>query len=271
MSWQSNRSSQPQKSKEEIVYHLRQVNAILEQLAFDSSLTDDFKDPQVARAIKHWTNEHRLPPEEAAHFQDNYRVVSVLGKIHQLQNCCRQISLTVPLQLFLNRKPEMGIDFLSNSFGAEVGDAMYSAISQQSRSEESNKPSFSSATKAASPQKTIHKNKPDATNRTTPTSSKAEAITPIPAPPPKKVYGPSTEDGGEEEGEEDALMDGTIAGHCDNKNNNSSSSIFWSTKYALDDPRFSSTNFLFFLVGELLVIVIVGFLIAYLLKLFQVV
>ena len=68
-SWTADRTPETRKSKEEILSHLRQVNALLEELAFDSDLTDDFKDPIVISAIKHWTNEKRLSPEEASVFR----------------------------------------------------------------------------------------------------------------------------------------------------------------------------------------------------------
>ena len=277
MSWDSNRTSQPVKSKEEIIYHLRQVNATLEQLAFDSSLTDDFKDPQVARAIKHWTNECRLPRDEAAHFQDNYRVVSVLQKINQLQNCCRQMGITIPLELFLTRKPELGIDFLSKSFGAEVGAAMYHAVSQQSSSSSSTKsvqqvsspppvqrpPPNTSPTKKSSPiattttTRTASGNRVNTTTRGEEFSRDGDNAIPLSsaAPEQKKVYGPSNEGGGPMDSSSKVI------------GSSRSSTLFWSTRYELNDPNFSSKTFLLFTLGELTSIVMLGFLIAYFLKL----
>lgn len=81
MSWSEERTPIEKRKKEEILYCIENVNAVLKKLSLDSDLTDDLEDPIVQIAIKHWTNERRLAPEEAKKFEDNYRVRSVLQKI----------------------------------------------------------------------------------------------------------------------------------------------------------------------------------------------
>ena len=263
MSWDSNRTSQPKKSKEEIVFQLRQVNAILEQLAFDSSLTDDFKDPLVNRAIKHWTNEHRLSPDEAAHFQDSYRVVSVLQKINLLQNACRQMGITVPLELFLNRKPELDVDYLTKSFGAEVGASMYHAVSKSN-----DVPEQGSSPSPIESAPTIKEDTPTSTIPKTAASGEygetrsqiSERDKATSSPQEKKVYGPSNE------GDNPDLSTSTA-----DETGGVSSTIFWSTRCKLSDPKFSSKTFLLLTLIELLIIIVIGFFIAYLLKIYDVV
>ena len=119
-SWESDRTTAPQRTAEEICLDIKQVDGVLAQLASDSDLRDDLKNPEVLRAMRHWTNEHRLPPEEAEKLKDDYRVVAVLGKINKLQNSCRQLGIAVPLNHFLKSKPELGRDFIASSFGPDV-------------------------------------------------------------------------------------------------------------------------------------------------------
>ena len=57
--------------------YLTAVNALLNQYAHDEDLRDDLRDDDVRRAIKHWTNEARLDPEDALALQENYWAVPV--------------------------------------------------------------------------------------------------------------------------------------------------------------------------------------------------
>ena len=242
-SWTADRTPETRKSKEEILSHLRQVNALLEQLAFDSDLTDDFKDPIVIRAIKHWTNEKRLSPEEASVFQDNYRVMSVLQKINNLQKICRQAGIPVPLEIFLHRKPELSINFLSKSFGTDVGAAVYEDLSRQLQEpgnvtkpiscEEDVK--VSSATKAS--------NKADLLKNQD--VSKVSTI-------PKREYGPANTS--------------NPINKPSNSNDSLSASMFWSRRKRIEDADFSSNKFLLFFILEILLLILFGIIVSYLLK-----
>jgi uncharacterized protein YfkK (UPF0435 family) len=81
MSWSDERKKESQRSADEIIEKIHVVNSVLRQLALDSNLTDDLSDPMVKIAIKHWTNEERLSPEEAKKLEDHYRVHSILKKL----------------------------------------------------------------------------------------------------------------------------------------------------------------------------------------------
>ena len=81
MSWSEERAKESQRSPDEVIEKISVVNAVLRQLAIDSDLTDDLNDPMVQIAIKHWTNEKRLSPEEAKKLEDHYRVHSILKKL----------------------------------------------------------------------------------------------------------------------------------------------------------------------------------------------
>jgi hypothetical protein len=81
MSWSEERAKENQRSPDDIIEKIHVVNSVLRQLAVDSDLTDDLSDPMVQVAIKHWTNEKRLSPEEAKKLEDHYRVHSILKKL----------------------------------------------------------------------------------------------------------------------------------------------------------------------------------------------
>jgi hypothetical protein len=248
MSWGTNRKSDPTKSKEQILHDLRQVNAVLQQLAFDSGLTDDLKDHHVGRAMKHWTNEHRLPHEEALQFQDNYRVVSVLQKINLLQNCCRQAGITVPLELFIARRPEMGVEFLSKSFGAEVGSLLYSELSMLDQKPPSSTTTVSSG--GAAKEKTDKKVENPTSEISDPKLGDSGTTLSLNK---KAAYGPMN--AGDALAEEVQEMADTF---------------FWSSSRPLTDPNFSTVEFIAFSLGELFFIVMSGLILAYILKAFWV-
>mmetsp|Transcript_23148 Transcript_23148/g.33923 ORF Transcript_23148/g.33923 Transcript_23148/m.33923 type:complete len:224 (+) Transcript_23148:40-711(+) len=118
-SWSDDRSPSQSRSHDSIVQNVAAVNAVLRKLAVDSDLTDDFKDPVVKIAIQHWTNEKRLPPEKAKKLEDNYRVMSVLQKIHMLEHTCRQLGIPVPLDHFLSRRNHLSDAVLLKYFGED--------------------------------------------------------------------------------------------------------------------------------------------------------
>jgi hypothetical protein len=107
MSWSTNRKSENEVKIEKIRSNVRAVNGILSQLARDSDLQEDLSDSEVKLAMKHWTGEKRLPPEEAQRFQENYRVLATLGKIRKLQEACRELGVPVPLDHVISRKTEL--------------------------------------------------------------------------------------------------------------------------------------------------------------------
>lgn len=105
----------PQKKK-----YLTAVNALLNQYAHDEDLREDLRDDDVRRAIKHWTNEARLDPEDALALQDNFRVTSVFEKFMKLHHACKALRISFPLDHFILRKPCLSDDILLHIFGNEV-------------------------------------------------------------------------------------------------------------------------------------------------------
>ncbi|CAM9808545.1 unnamed protein product, partial [Phaeothamnion confervicola] len=74
------------------------VNKLLLALKRDAPFQDYLKDPAVMRALRHWTGEERLPPEEAQSLtEDNYRVEAVFSRISALQAACHDAGISVPL------------------------------------------------------------------------------------------------------------------------------------------------------------------------------
>lgn len=120
-SW-SDREKSSGVSAEKLKDKIHQVNGVLRHLANDSNLQDDLRDPAVKVAIQHWTGEKRLPPnsEELLHFQDNYRVMSTLGKIQQLQASCRSLGIAVPFDHVILRKTELDLQFLAAKYGLRL-------------------------------------------------------------------------------------------------------------------------------------------------------
>jgi hypothetical protein len=95
---------------------LRQVNAVLEKLAKDDDLQDDFKLPVVKTAIDHWTGKNRLDPEKAQLLQNNRRVVYVLQRFQMLQSVCKEALMPVPLDHLLAGKKELDQSVVAQYF-----------------------------------------------------------------------------------------------------------------------------------------------------------
>ena len=100
--------------------YLTVVNALLNQFAHDEDLRDDLRDDDVRRAIKHWTNEVRLAPEDALALQENYRVTSVFEKFMKLHHACKSLRISFPLDHFILRKPCLSDEILLQVFGDEM-------------------------------------------------------------------------------------------------------------------------------------------------------
>lgn len=125
MSWSDRTKEGGGPSMERVKEMLKTVNGTLAHLAADNNLHDDLRDPQVQVAMKHWTGEKRLPPnsEEVLRFQDNYRVMSVLGKIQSLQAACKALGMAVPLDHVVQRKSELDMNLLRSLFPPNNGDS----------------------------------------------------------------------------------------------------------------------------------------------------
>ena len=117
-SW-SDREKEKGPSTEKIKKGISEVNGVLNHLANDRNLHDDLQDPTVKVALMHWTGEKRLDPnsEVVLGFQDNYRIMSTLGKIQRLQAACRSLGIGVPFDHVVQRKPELDKKFLAAQFG----------------------------------------------------------------------------------------------------------------------------------------------------------
>jgi len=81
----------------------RAVEGVLGQMADDGDFQADLKRPSVVKAIKHWTNEARLPPDEAQELFDEqskdfqFHLKPVLGKLNRLSAACRAAGFGVPM------------------------------------------------------------------------------------------------------------------------------------------------------------------------------
>mmetsp|Transcript_8250 Transcript_8250/g.22690 ORF Transcript_8250/g.22690 Transcript_8250/m.22690 type:complete len:209 (+) Transcript_8250:74-700(+) len=62
---------------------------------------------EARKALRHWSGEKRLPPEECEEWEHNPRIMSVLRELRQLQHACQQASMKVPLQAVLARQDEL--------------------------------------------------------------------------------------------------------------------------------------------------------------------
>lgn len=107
-SWSENRSSEKRKVDPAVVAEgIKQVNIVLTRLAQDEDFQSDLAKPIVQRALKHWTNQQRLSPEEAQTLQDNRDVVYVFQRFQMISAVCKQADLPVPLDLILSRSAEL--------------------------------------------------------------------------------------------------------------------------------------------------------------------
>lgn len=103
MSWSSGREkAEPAVDPAKAAERVKQVNAVLKKIADDEVFQDDLKLPNVQKALRHWTNQNRLPPEEALALQDDRDVVYVLQKFQMLQAVCREALMPVPLDAVLS-------------------------------------------------------------------------------------------------------------------------------------------------------------------------
>ena len=122
-SWSQNRH----KSKDDLDAERRRmlngiegVNGCLKMLAKDKDFQEDLKNTTVRKALKHWTGEARLPPDEAQEiFSDNYRIHSVLEKLRKVQFYSNQIGIPVPLDHLL--AGESQLNFNTNKIYGDTG------------------------------------------------------------------------------------------------------------------------------------------------------
>ena len=74
------------------------VLALCGKLVKDEDFAKDVRHPKVLAALDHWTGRKRLDPDAAdAMFNEDFRVVSVFGKIRSLQEACARAGVGVPL------------------------------------------------------------------------------------------------------------------------------------------------------------------------------
>jgi hypothetical protein len=119
MAWSENRNKSKDKVDPKVVSEkIYQINAVLNKLAGDEDFQDDLKLPIVQKALKHWTNQHRLPPEEALKLQDNRDVVYVLQRFQIIQTVCREARISVPMDLILSRSAQLSPDLIAHVYQA---------------------------------------------------------------------------------------------------------------------------------------------------------
>lgn len=139
------------------------VDGLLAKLAADGDFQDDLHQPQVRLAMKHWTGENRLPPEQAEKLMGDFRVLAVLDKIKALQTACQRAGLPVPLDKVLRRETSLGMPL--------------SAPPASSPSSSTSTSTPSSSMKATTPRQANEDKKVTATRR-------RKATAPATAPPP---------------------------------------------------------------------------------------
>mmetsp|Transcript_11984 Transcript_11984/g.38107 ORF Transcript_11984/g.38107 Transcript_11984/m.38107 type:complete len:313 (+) Transcript_11984:53-991(+) len=111
-SWSSGRERR--KADESDVRKAREavgaVEAMLGQLAADEEFQADLRRPAFDTALKHWTNEARLPPSEARalfdeeSFEYQQYLKPGLAKITRLQAACRTAGIGVPIDAIRKRR-----------------------------------------------------------------------------------------------------------------------------------------------------------------------
>lgn len=108
MSWSEGRTKdQPRVTKVKLQELIDGINNVLLKLSKDNVLHDNLKDPEVRKAIDHWTGKHRLAPEEATRFEENKDVIYVLQRLQILQAVCRDCLISIPIDLFFNRSTSL--------------------------------------------------------------------------------------------------------------------------------------------------------------------
>ena len=134
-------------TKKKKLENIKQINSVLELLSKDDDLHDDFKMPEVLKAINHWTGIHRLPIEEAGKLQDHRRIVYVLQRFQMLQHVCKAAGIQVPLDLLIQRKTELSSDFIKQYFHIDKDSLLSSSTSDNSSSINSKQNNHKSDTK----------------------------------------------------------------------------------------------------------------------------
>eukprot|EP01031_Cornospumella_fuschlensis_P036847 gene36847-44697_t len=181
MLWSENRSgSKPKASITAIEEKIRNINAVFEKLAKDEDFQDDLKLPIVEKALKHWTNQNRLPPEEAMKLQEHRRVVYVLQRFQMIQSVCRDALVPIPLDLILAGQTKIHAGIVSMIFKAHgyefnepsKDNTNHAKVSQQSQVSQ---PSAASEVPETAPSTTLQETAPlnskDITDTSAPTSA----------------------------------------------------------------------------------------------------
>jgi len=95
------------RDREALDAKVRDVEAVLAQLAADADFQTDLRRPSLQTAIKHWTNEQRLPRAQALalfdedSFEFRQFLKPALDKIARLQSACHRAAIGVPIDAVL--------------------------------------------------------------------------------------------------------------------------------------------------------------------------
>lgn len=112
-SWSSGRESKRELSEDEKRKQREAwtaVEAVLTQLAADEEFQRDMNRPSFDKALRHWTNETRLPSQEARALfdEDSYEfkhhIKPGLAKLNRLQAACRVAGIGVPIDALRKRR-----------------------------------------------------------------------------------------------------------------------------------------------------------------------
>ena len=99
-----------EKAKDEIRDHIECIEAILGQLCDDEDFQRDLDRPALDKAIRHWTNEVRLPSDEANELfsEDSYEyrayLKPALAKIMRLNAACKRAGIGAPIDAVFKRR-----------------------------------------------------------------------------------------------------------------------------------------------------------------------
>eukprot|EP00930_Biecheleria_cincta_P000304 TRINITY_DN10065_c0_g1_i2.p1 TRINITY_DN10065_c0_g1~~TRINITY_DN10065_c0_g1_i2.p1 ORF type:complete len:189 (+),score=50.21 TRINITY_DN10065_c0_g1_i2:35-601(+) len=88
---------------------LQEVAQVLVALQRHDSFQNALQDPAVVKAVKHWTGEQRLPPEECEDWRSNPAIMMVLSEFRRLEHHCRAAGLKVPLATVLSGSDELSL------------------------------------------------------------------------------------------------------------------------------------------------------------------
>ncbi|CAE8624077.1 unnamed protein product, partial [Polarella glacialis] len=92
----------------------------LASLKANDSFHGELERPEVSKAVKHWTNMVRLPPEECEDWQSDERIMSVFAEFRRLEHCCRVAGLKLPLSQVFERRDDLALPDGRQLAGGEI-------------------------------------------------------------------------------------------------------------------------------------------------------